>query len=161
VPRLVAELPIRRVRAAQVRVIYGDTDLMGVVYHGTYMRYMEHARVEFIRSLGVSYADMERMGFGLPVTDLAASYLAPAHYDDLISLWVGLMKVSWARVRFSYELTVEPGDRAGLEERLLLLRGETHHGCMALSDKRAAKLPDEIHDMLDRHWRYQRDHEVG
>ena len=154
--RLVPENPLERQLAATVRVIYGDTDLMGVVYHGTYMRYMEHARVEFIRSCGVSYADMERMGFGLPVTDLAVSYIAPARYDDLISLWVGLCKVSWARVRFSYELTVEPGDRDGLEERLLLLRGETHHGCMALSDKRAAKLPDEIHEMLDRKWRAQK-----
>lgn len=142
---------VAKIRSAQVRVIYGDTDLMGVVYHGNYLRYLEHARVEFIRGLGVSYADMERMGFGLPVTDLAVSYLAPARYDDLVSLWVGLAKVSWARVRFSYELTIEAGDRAGLTERLVVLRGETHHGCMSLADKRAAKLPDEIHAMLASH----------
>ncbi len=47
---------------ARIRVIYADTDRMGVVYHGTYLRYLEHARVEFIRSLGFAYADMERLG---------------------------------------------------------------------------------------------------
>ncbi|HLT36417.1 MAG TPA: thioesterase family protein, partial [Enhygromyxa sp.] len=65
--RLVATPTVRLRRTAQIRVIYADTDRMGVVYHATYLRFLEHARVEFIRGLGFAYADMERMGFGLPV----------------------------------------------------------------------------------------------
>lgn len=134
--------------AAKTRVIYGDTDCMGVVYHGSYIRYMEHARVEAMRNLGVSYAGMERMGVGLPVTELSIKYLAPGRYDDFVSLWVALLRVSWARLHFSYELVVEAGDREGLTERQILARGETHHGCMALSDKRATKMPDEVYTRL-------------
>src|SRR5690606_2998690 len=106
---LAPDFPLRR--TAQVRVIYADTDRMGVVYHATYLRFLEHARVEFIRSLGFAYADLERMGFGLPVIDLAVTYLVPAEYDDIVSVQVGLAKLTPARVQFVYELTIEPGDR--------------------------------------------------
>jgi acyl-CoA thioester hydrolase len=143
------EIPLRR--AAQVRVIYGDTDRMGVVYHGTYFRYLEHARVEFIRSLGVTYSAMERQGFGLPVTDLMVTYLAPARYDDLVTLNVGLAKLTWARIHFQYRLVVEPGDRYELDEPIEILRGETRHGCVSLEDGRATRLPDEIHEFLERY----------
>jgi acyl-CoA thioester hydrolase len=143
-------VPLRR--TAQVRIIYADTDRMGVVYHGTYLRFLEHARVEFIRSLGFAYAEMEAMGFGLPVIDLAVTYLIPAEYDDLVSVHVGLAKLTPARVHFVYELTVEPGDRRGFDgpEPLILLRAETHHGCMDLQDRRATRLPDPVYDLLER-----------
>ena len=94
------EVPLRQ--TVQIRVIYADTDKMGVVYHATYLRFLEHARVEFIRSLGFAYADMEGMGFGLPVIDLAVTYLVPAVYDDIISVHVGLAKLTPARVNFVY-----------------------------------------------------------
>lgn len=148
--RLVATPTIPLRRTAQVRIIYADTDRMGVVYHATYLRFLEHARVEFIRSLGFAYADMERMGFGLPVIDLAVTYLIAAEYDDLVSVHVGLAKLTPARVHFAYQLTVEPGDRHGFggPDPLILLRAETHHGCMDLHDRRATRLPDPVYDLL-------------
>lgn len=139
--------------AARQRVIYADTDRMGIVYHGAYLRFMERARVEFMRNLDVVYAQMERRGYGLPVTDLAVTYLAPARYDDVISMWVGLSKVTYARVNFCYELAVEPGDRAGLEgpvgERIVVLHAETRHGSVRLDSGRATRMPDEVHARLD------------
>lgn len=143
------ESPLRC--TAKIRVIYADTDRMGVVYHGTYLRFLEHARVEFIRELGFAYADMERMGFGLPVIDLAVTYLVPAEYDDIISVHVGLAKLTAARVDFVYELTIEPGDRQGFAgpAPLVLLRAQTHHGCMDMHDRRATRLPDRVYDLLE------------
>ena len=135
--------------ATQVRVIYGDTDRMGIVYHGTYLRFMEHARVEFMRNHGVVYAEMEREGFGLPVIDLALSYLAPAKYDDLVSLWVGISKVGYARLNFCYQLSVEPGDRHELESRVVLLHAITQHGCTRLEDGRATRMPEHIYERLN------------
>ena len=135
---------------ARIRVIYADTDRMGVVYHGTYLRYLEHARVEFIRSLGFAYADMERLGYGLPVTDIALTYLAPAKYDDIVSVHVALTKLTVARVHFAYRLTIEPGDRhefAG-PAAIELIRAESRHGCVSLEDGGATRLPDHIHDFL-------------
>ncbi len=138
--------------AARQRVIYADTDRMGIVYHGSYLRFMELARVEFMRNLGVVYAEMERRGYGLPVTDLAVSYLAPARYDDLVSMWVGLAKVTYARINFVYELAIEPGDRVTTagpsESRTVLLHAETRHGSVRLEDGRATRMPDEVHTRL-------------
>ncbi|NVB40573.1 acyl-CoA thioesterase [Pseudenhygromyxa sp. WMMC2535] len=152
--RIVEPTQLPLTRTARIRVIYADTDRMGVVYHATYLRFMEQARVEFIRSLGFAYADMERLGYGLPVVDLALSYLAPAVYDDLVSVWVGMAKLSPARINFVYRLTVEPGDRhefAG-PEPLELVRAQTHHGCMSLDDGRAARIPDAVYEVLERRW---------
>ncbi|EDM81360.1 thioesterase family protein [Plesiocystis pacifica SIR-1] len=141
-------------RAAHQRVIYADTDRMGVVYHATYLRYLEYARVEYIRGMGFAYADLERLGYGLPVIDLAVSYVAPAVYDDLVSVWVTMAKLSPARITFVYRLTVEPGDRHAFEgpEPIEVLRAETRHGCMGLDDLRAARFPDEVYPLLEARW---------
>jgi acyl-CoA thioester hydrolase len=151
--RLVGEPEIPLRRAAQIRVIYADTDLMGVVYHGTYLRYLEHARVEFIRSLGFAYADLERMGVGLPVIDLAVTYLNSARYDDIVSVDVGLAKLTLARVHFVYRATVQPGDRHEFHgpEPLELLRAQTFHGCLDMHERRATRMPDAVYDVLARH----------
>lgn len=151
--RLVEEAQIPLRRAAQIRVIYADTDLMGVVYHGTYLRYLEHARVEFIRSLGFAYADLERMGVGLPVIDLAVTYLASARYDDIVSVDVGLAKLTLARVHFVYRVTVQPGDRHGFTgpEPLELLRAQTFHGCLDMHERRATRMPEPVYDVLARY----------
>ncbi len=148
--RLVAPPEQPLTRTAHIRVIYADTDCMGVVYHGTYLRYLEHARVEYIRGLGFAYADMERLGFGLPVIDIALTYLAPAKYDDLVSVWVALTKLGPARVHFGYRLTIEPRDRKGFEgpQAIELVRAESRHGCITLADGRAARMPDEVFDAL-------------
>jgi acyl-CoA thioester hydrolase len=151
--RLVGEPEIPLRRAAQIRVIYADTDLMGVVYHGTYLRYLEHARVEFIRSLGFAYADLERMGVGLPVIDLAVSYLNSARYDDIVSVDVGLAKLTLARVHFVYRATVQPGDRHEFHgpDPLELLRAQTFHGCLDMHERRATRMPEPVYDVLARH----------
>ena len=143
------EVPLRT--AAKIRVIYGDTDRMGVVYHATYLRYLEHARVEFIRSLGFAYADLERSGVGLPVTDLSVSYQQPATYDDIVTVEVGLLKLSWARLHFAYRVTVQPGDRHEFEgpDPIVVLYARTHHGCLDMNEKRATRLPEDVYDLIE------------
>ncbi len=135
-------------RVAKVRVLYADTDKMGVVYHASYLRMMEQGRVELIRATGMAYADMEAQGFGLPVTDIAISYLAPACYDDIVSIEVALARLSLVRVFFHYRLCIEPGDRRGIQERLVLLRAETRHACVTIADGRPARLPDGTLELL-------------
>lgn len=151
--RLVPDTDVPLRLAAKIRVIYADTDLMGVVYHATYLRYLEHARVEFIRSLGFAYAELERMGVGLPVIDLAVTYLNPARYDDIVSVHVGLARLTMARVDFVYRLLVEPGDRHDFSgpEPLELLRAQTFHGCLDMRERRATRMPDPVYDVLERH----------
>lgn len=143
--------------AAKIRVIYGDTDRMGVVYHGTYLRYLEHARVEFMRDLGEVYAAMERAGFGLPVVDIGVSYLAPARYDDVISVYVGIHKLGISQLVFDYTLKVEPGDRfvgegeSPLEAPVTLVHARTRHGCVGFADNQVVRLPEGLHTRLQAH----------
>jgi acyl-CoA thioester hydrolase len=70
----------------QIRVRYAETDQMGVVYHSNYFPYFEAARGEWIRQLGFTYADMEKMGIIMPVVDVHCRYLRPAKYDDLLTI---------------------------------------------------------------------------
>lgn len=70
----------------QIRVRYAETDQMGVVYHSNFFPYFESARAESIRELGLTYADMEKMGVIMPVIDVHCRYLRPARYDDLLTV---------------------------------------------------------------------------
>ena len=69
---------------ARVRVIYGDTDQMGVVYYANYFRYFEFSRSEFLRAHGRSYREMEAEGLSLPVVEATCHYMAPARYEDVL-----------------------------------------------------------------------------
>jgi acyl-CoA thioester hydrolase len=135
-----------------IRVLYADIDRMGMVYHATYLRYLEHARVEFIRKdVKISYSDLEQnRKVGLPVIDLAMTFLNPAVYDDKLTVEVGLTKVSRARVHFAYRVIVKPGHRQGFAgpEPIEVLRAQTFHGCLSMEDRRAAALPADVYDDL-------------
>lgn len=128
----------------RVRVIYADTDQMGVVYHGTYARFLEAARVEFMREAGQVYADIEAGGYAIPLTDLQISYLSPARYDDVLSVHVGVAEIGYARLRLGYHLVVEPGDRRGLSERLTIAFAETCHCCVTRGEGRPTRFPEPL-----------------
>jgi len=87
-----------------VRVRYAETDQMGVVYHGNYAQYFEMGRVEWLRNLGVSYADMEKDGIMLPVVSLTMNYKKPARYDDLLTVRTILKKQAGVKIEFDYEI---------------------------------------------------------
>ena len=93
-----------------VRVRYAETDQMNVVYHGNYAQYFEVGRVEAIRSLGLSYKDLETMGVIMPVIEWSAKFLRPAHYDDLLTVRTTLKE--WPkdhRIEFLQEVYNEKG----------------------------------------------------
>ena len=71
----------------QIRVRYAETDQMSYVYYGNYAQYYEVGRVEAMRSLGLSYASMEKeWGVMMPVMKLEMEFLRPAFYDDLLTI---------------------------------------------------------------------------
>lgn len=93
-----------------IRVRYAETDQMNVVYYGNYAQYFEVGRVESIRQLGLSYKDMEAMGIILPVVELTAKYLRPAHYDDLLTIRTILKELPTNhRIEFHQEVYNEQG----------------------------------------------------
>ncbi len=94
----------------QIRVRYGETDQMGVVYHGNYALYLEMGRIEWLRKMGISYKNMEENGIMLPVISMTLNYKRPAHYDDLINVKTQLKSRPSAKIEFEYEITNEQGE---------------------------------------------------
>jgi acyl-CoA thioester hydrolase len=123
------------------RVLYGDTDQMGVVYYATYLRFFEGARNEWIRALGLTYRDIESRGIMLPVMECGVRYLRPAKYDDLLHIPV---RVTHTRVRIRFEYDVH---RAG--DVTLLAQGFTVHATVN-AEGRPTRAPDWLVEAVER-----------
>ena len=121
---------------ATLRVIYGDTDQMGVVYYANYFRYFEFSRSEWFRAHGGSYIEMEKKGLMLPVTDAHCSYRASAKYEDVLVVRVFISKLGRASIVFGYEIRRE-------SDPTLLCTGSTTHACINTAG-RPTRLPPEV-----------------
>jgi acyl-CoA thioester hydrolase len=88
----------------QIRIRYSETDQMGYCYYGNYAQFFEIGRVETLRSLGVSYKELEKAGIMLPVLEYNVRFLKPSYYDDLITIRTVIKKVPGARIVFDYEI---------------------------------------------------------
>jgi acyl-CoA thioester hydrolase len=123
----------------EIRVIYGDTDQMGVVYYANYLRYFEIGRNEYLRAHGVRYRELEAQHqLFLPVVDTQVSYKSPARYDDLLTLETVVPRVGRASVRFEYRV---------LRADTLLASGHTTHACVS-SAGAVRPLPDDVAKLL-------------
>ncbi|MFH6770196.1 thioesterase family protein [Gaetbulibacter aquiaggeris] len=103
----------------QIRVRYGETDQMGVVYHGNYALYLEMGRIEWLRKLGISYKKMEENGIMLPVVSMSLNFKKSACYDDLINVKTQLKNRPTAKIEFDYEITGENGQIIALANVVL------------------------------------------
>ncbi|MBP7173326.1 MAG: acyl-CoA thioesterase [Cloacibacterium sp.] len=87
-----------------LRVRYGETDPMKYVYYGNYAEYLEVARVELFRSIGMSYQEIENRGIWLPVSEYKIKYLKPARYDDLLEIHTKVTKIPGVKIEFEYDI---------------------------------------------------------
>lgn len=122
------------------RVIYGDTDQMGVVYYANYLRWFERGRCEFLRQLGVPYGEIEARGIHFPVVEANCRYAKPARYDDLVLIETSLDSVSRATLIFSYCILREGED-------MPLASGSTKHACIDGAGK-VLRIPADLERML-------------
>jgi len=123
------------------RVIYGDTDQMGVMYHANYFRLFEIGRNEYFRRKGVLYRDMEKKKVFLPVKEAWCDYINGARYDDVLEIVCTITKSTRSSILFTYQI-FRDGD--------LLARGTTRHAfvddsgrVMRLSREEYAALTEE------------------
>lgn len=121
-----------------VRVRYAETDQMGVVYHANYLTWFEIGRTEWIEAVGHPYAEFERKGLLLPLTEARLFYHRPARYGEDVRVVTWLSSFSAVRLTFSYEAY-----RDEEEGEILLAEGYTEH---AWVDKSFRATP------LKRHW---------
>ncbi len=124
---------------ARQRVLYADTDAMGIVYHGTYLRFFETGRNEYFRACGASYDVVERAGYHLVVIEIGAKYRAPARFDDDLLIETGMALLGPTRLLFRYRLR-----RASTGE--LLTEGFTEHACVDHATRKPVRLPRVVLD---------------
>lgn len=122
----------------QVRVIFGDTDQMGVVYYANYLRYFEASRAAYLRSLGKSGKDLVRLGIGFPVVEASCRYRKPAFYEDLLDVDVNVSDLRAASLRFAYQVRRDAD---------VIADGSTLHAC-ATPEGRPVRIPGELRALL-------------
>lgn len=104
---------------SQIVVRYAETDMMGIVYHGSYLPWFEVGRTTLLKECGLPYRELEKQGYRLPVIEIGAKYFRPALYDDTITVITRLKDKPLMRIRLDYE--VKRGDE-------LLVTGFSLHG---------------------------------
>ncbi|OMP29800.1 thioesterase family protein [Mangrovimonas sp. DI 80] len=124
----------------QFRIRYGETDQMGVVYHGNYAQYFEMGRTEWLRKFGVSYRQMEEEGIMLPVVSLSVNFKKSARYDDQVRVVTTLAKIPSASIEFDYEIFNA--------ENELLTTGKTVLAFIDMERNRPTRCPKYILDQL-------------
>lgn len=118
------------------RIRYGETDQMGVVYHGNYAQFFELGRTEWLRSLNVTYKDMEKSGVMLPVISLSLNFKKSAFYDEVLTVKTILKKKPSVKIEFDYEITNEKEE--------LVTTGNTVLAFINMETSKPMRCPDYI-----------------
>ena len=127
--------------STKIKVRYGETDQMGVVYHGNYAQYLEIARIDWLNSVGVSYRKMEENGVMLPVLSLNSKFIKSALFDDVLTVTASLKKMPTVKIEFDYEIHNQKGD--------LLTQANTVLVFVSKETKRPIKCPDELTKLIE------------
>ena len=126
----------------KVRVIYADTDAMGIVYHTNYIKWFEVGRNELMRQLGVAYTELEKLGLNMPLTKVSCHYLLPAKYDQLVTVETKFDYINRASIRFNSNIWDEEGKK-------LLVEGYTIHACTNMEGK-IRRIPQVLLDLINK-----------
>ena len=110
---------------ADVRVIFADTDAMGIVYYANYLKWFEVGRVELLRKKGMAYRDLTSKGVHLPVVEAGIRYHTPARYDDILRIHAEVRKLGGASISFGYLIERADGRRIAEGETLHAFTGDT------------------------------------
>ena len=134
------------VSETHLTVRYAETDMMGIVHHSRYYPWFEVARTDFIKKIGMSYTEMEKMGIMLPLTETAAKYYYGLKYEDEVLVTCKMTRLTVARCEFTYEVYKLP-------EKKLMTVGKTGFVNREFVPINLKKLYPEIwnkmHDLLE------------
>lgn len=125
------------------RVLYADTDQMGITYYANYFKWFEAARTEYFRALGFPYTECEKKGIYLPVAEAHANYLAPSTYDDDIFVRTSVVEIGNSTLRFEYQVM-------NAKTQILLATGYTVHVFVNKAMK-PCRVPAEIKEVVTEH----------
>lgn len=105
----------------RLTVRYSETDMMGIVHHSRYYPWFEQARTDYIKKIGLTYSELEKIGLMLPLTETQCKYFYGLTYEDEVLITCRMEKLTVARVEFFYEVFKLP-------EMTKMSEGRTKHG---------------------------------
>lgn len=120
----------------QIRVRYAETDRMGLLHHANYLVYFEQGRTELLRSVGLTYRELEDQGYLLVLTKVEVRYRTPARYDDLLTLRTSVVRTTTVRIDHRYEV---------LRDGVLVAEGASTLACVD-RDGRVQALPEYLRE---------------
>jgi len=127
-----------------LRVRYGETDPMKYVYYGNYAEYLEVARVELFRELGIPYDEIENQGIWLPVSEFSIKYLKPGLYDEILEIHTYIKKLPGVRIEFEYEIYNSSKEK--------ITEAKTTLFFLDAKKNKVVKCPDFLMDLLVKNW---------
>ena len=125
-----------------IKVRYQETDAMGIVYHANYLSWFEVARIDLLDSVGCSYKSLEEKGYLLPVLEINAKYLAPAGFDEELTVEATISEMPRVKIRIEYRV---------LRGEQLLTTGYSVHAFMDRAGF-PVKPADEFLEILKEHF---------
>lgn len=123
-----------------IRVRYAETDRMGVAHHASYLVWMEAARTELMREHGLSYRELEKRGYLLPVREARCRYRRTLSYDDTVVVEARILELGGASIRIGYRILRE-------DDGSLAADGHTLH---PFTDRfhRVVRVPDFFRELF-------------
>ena len=125
-----------------IRVRYKDTDQMGIMHHSNYIVMYEMARTEWLRDMGLPYAEFERRGIMSPIIEIQSRYLYPAFYDEVLTVKVFLKQMPMARLEIFSEVYNPDGK--------LINTGCVTLGFMHADTRRPCRAPEWFIEALEK-----------
>jgi acyl-CoA thioester hydrolase len=122
---------------SRTRVRYKETDQMGIAHHSNYFVWFEIGRTDLCRATGISYAEIERRGYILVVTEISCRYRTPFRYDDEVLIRTSVGEMGSRLMKFTYELF----DADGREKRA---NGFSSHIWLDLKSRRPVRADAEV-----------------
>ena len=130
-----------------LRVRYGETDPMKYVYYGNYAEYLEVARVELFRELGIPYDEIENQGIWLPVSEFSIKYLKPALYDQILEIHTRIKKRPGVRIEFEYEIYNSSKEKITEAKTILFF--------LDAKTNKVVKCPEFLMNLIEKNWQAQ------
>ena len=122
--------------ATKYRVIFGDTDAAGIVYHPRYLELAERGRNEIMRQLGLNVGDLfAKDGFGLAIRSCSLKFLAPARFDDVLLIRTNIDKLKAASATWTSSIKRGPEDICQVTTEIV---------CMDRFNHQSALFPDKV-----------------
>jgi len=127
----------------QVRVYYEDTDAGGVVFYANYLRFMERARTEWLRSVGFEHEQLNNdHDLIFAVKNVTIDYKKPGRLDDLLTITSTILKSRGASITFQQTIKNEKDE--------LLTQAEIKVACLNASTLKASAMPEELLSELNK-----------